>query len=105
MASGNIVSGTIEAEKIQRAHEAIKELVSEYKDVNLRVTEITRQVKENWVGKGLNEFEMQYNTLIKKIDDFGDTLEEIYDALVQAQGEYETTDDKMRQTYEMSTKQ
>lgn len=102
MAKGNIVSGTIEAEKIQRAHETIRQLVSEYKNVNLKVTEITRQVKENWVGKGLNEFEAQYNTLISKIDDFGDTLLEIYEALVQAQGEYETADDKIRQSYVMS---
>lgn len=102
MAKGSIVSGTIETEKIQRAHETIKQLVSEYKDVNFKVEQITHQVKENWVGKGLNEFEHQYQTLIKKIDDFGDTLIDIYEALVQAQGEYDTADDKMRQTYKMS---
>lgn len=102
MAKGTIVSGTIETEKIQSAHETIKELVSAYKDVNLRVTEITRLVKENWVGKGSNEFKHQYDTLIRKIEDFGDTLTEIYDALVAAQGEYDTADDKMRQTYVMS---
>lgn len=77
MAKGSVVSGTIETEKIQRAHETIKQLVSEYKDVNFKVEEITHQVKENWVGKGLNEFEHQYKTLIKKIDDFGDTLIDI----------------------------
>ncbi|GFI23086.1 hypothetical protein IMSAGC011_01863 [Lachnospiraceae bacterium] len=102
MAKGSVVSGTIETEKIQRAHETIKQLVSEYKDVNFKVEEITHQVKENWVGKGLNEFEHQYKTLIKKIDDFGDTLIDIYEALVQAQGEYDTADDNMRQAYKMS---
>ncbi|MCX4297054.1 MAG: hypothetical protein OSJ73_08460 [Lachnospiraceae bacterium] len=102
MARGSVVSGTIETEKIQRAHETIKQLVSEYKDVNFKVEEITHQVKENWVGKGLNEFEHQYKTLIKKIDDFGDTLIDIYEALVQAQGEYDTADDNMRQAYKMS---
>ena len=102
MAKGSVVSGTIETEKIQRAHETIKQLVSEYKDVKFKVEEITHQVKENWVGKGLNEFEHQYKTLIKKIDDFGDTLIDIYEALVQAQGEYDTADDNMRQAYKMS---
>jgi hypothetical protein len=102
MARVSVVSGTIETEKIQRAHETIKQLVSEYKDVNFKVEEITHQVKENWVGKGLNEFEHQYKTLIKKIDDFGDTLIDIYEALVQAQGEYDTADDNMRQAYKMS---
>ena len=43
-----------------------------------------------------------YKTLIKKIDDFGDTLIDIYEALVQAQGEYDTADDNMRQAYKMS---
>ena len=102
MAKGSVVSGTIETEKIQRAHETIKQLVSEYQDVNFKVEEITHQVKENWVGKGLNEFEHQYKTLIKKIDDFGDTLIDIYEALVQAQGEYDTADDTMRQAYKMA---
>ncbi len=102
MAKGSVVSGTIETEKIQRAHETIKQLVSEYKDVNFKVEEITHQVKENWVGKGLNEFEHQYKTLIKIIDDFCYTLIDIYEALVQAQGEYDTADDNMRQAYKMS---
>ncbi len=98
-----MTKGTIETAKIQATHEKIKQLVNTYHTMNVRVGEITATVKENWVGKGLNEFETQYNLLIKKIEDFGDTLTEIYDALVMAQGEYDTADDSMRQQFVMAT--
>lgn len=94
-----ICEGSIDTEKINAAHRQIKEIVEAYKDVNLVVSQITKKVKENWVGKGRNEFESQYNLLIKKIEDFGDTLYDIYDALVQAEADYETTDDSLRQEF------
>ena len=86
--SGNVIeSGTIETKKIREAHQEIKKIVEKYKEVNQEVSEITMKVEENWVGKGRDMFESQYNSLIKKIDDFGDTLIDIYDALVKAEGE------------------
>ncbi len=91
--------GSIETQKIYAAHRQIKEIVSAYKDVNAEVAKITQTIQENWVGKGRNEFESQYNLLIKKIDDFGDTLLDIYDALVDAEAEYETVDDELRQGF------
>ena len=97
-----IVDGNIDTSKIYATHRQIKEIVDSYKDVNLEVSQITKKIKENWVGKGRNEFESQYNLLIRKIDDFGDTLQEIYDALVQAEAEYETTDDGLRQQFVMA---
>ncbi len=98
--SGNvIVNGSIDTAKIYAAHSQIKEIVSAYKDVNFEVSQITRKVKENWVGEGRNEFESQYNLLIKKIDDFGDTLQEIYEALVQAEADYETSDNEQKQSF------
>lgn len=97
--SGIICDGHIDTEKIYATHQQIKELVESYKNVNFAVTQITNRIKENWVGKGRNEFESQYNLLIKKIDDFGDTLQEIYDALVEAEAEYEKSDDGLRQEF------
>ena len=99
-----ICSGNIDTAKIYSAHSQIKEIVESYNDVNLKVSKITLKIKENWVGKGCNEFESQYNLLIKKVEDFGDTLKEIYDALVEAEAEYETVDDKIRQQYTMAMK-
>lgn len=95
---------SIDTAKIYEAHSQIKKIVESYNDLNIKVSKITLKVNENWVGKGQNEFESQYNLLIKKIDDFGDTLKDIYDALVEAEAEYETVDDKLRQQYVMAMK-
>lgn len=100
--SKGICSGSIDTEKIYAAHSQIKVIVESYKDVNLEITKITQSVKENWVGEGRNEFESQYNLLIRKIEDFGDTLNEIYDALVKAEADYETSDDQLRQQFSMA---
>ncbi|WP_428909704.1 WXG100 family type VII secretion target [Niallia sp. Krafla_26] len=100
--SEKIVGGTIDTAQINATHSQIKEIVESYNNVNLEVSQITQKVKENWVGKGRNEFESQYNLLISKIDDFGATLKELYDALVQAEGEYEKLDDEMRQQLVMA---
>lgn len=97
--SAIICDGNIDTGKIYAAHRQIKEIVDSYKDVNLEVSQITKTIKENWVGKGRNEFESQYNLLIKKIDDFGDTLQDIYEALVEAEAAYESSDDELRQSF------
>lgn len=97
-----ICEGNIDTAKIYDAHRQIKEIVSAYKEVNTAVSNITKNVRENWVGAGRNEFESQYNLLINKIDDFGEVLQEIYDALVNAEAEYETSDDTIRQRFVMS---
>ena len=94
--------GTINTQMIYDTHRQIKELVESYKEVNLQVSRITSEVNENWVGKGHNEFQSQYKILISKIDDFGDTLQDIYDALVEAEASYEDTDDDIRQDFAMA---
>ncbi len=100
--SGEVCSGRIETDLIKDAHTKIKEIVESYKEVNLSVSNITEEVKDNWVGMGRNEFDSQYKLLINKIGDFGDTLQDIYEALVEAEKFYEDADDEMRQGYAMS---
>jgi len=100
--ANKVVSGTIDSAQIYATHSKIKEIVDSYNTVNLEVSQITQKVKENWVGKGRNEFESQYKLLISKIDDFGEALREIYDALVEAESQYETLDDEMRQQLVMA---
>ncbi|MCM1543139.1 MAG: WXG100 family type VII secretion target [Blautia sp.] len=100
--SAAVCDGNIDTSVIYDVHRQIKEIVESYKEVNIRVTAITAEVNENWVGKGHNEFQSQYNLLIKKIDDFGDTLKDIYDALVEAEASYEDTDDDIRQDFAMA---
>lgn len=91
--------GTIDTSVIFDTHRQIKEIVESYKEVNLKVSTITSEVNQNWVGKGRNEFESQYQLLIKKIDDFGDTLQDIYEALVKAEESYEEADDSLRKDF------
>lgn len=100
--SAIICDGNINTGKIYETHRQIKEIVDTYKEVNLEVSLITNKIKENWVGEGRDEFESQYNLLIKKIDDFGDILMDIYEALVEAEAEYETSDDGLRQQFVMA---
>lgn len=102
-AGAAICDGNINTKKIYAAHRQIKEIVESYKEINAEVSAITIKIQEDWVGKGRNEFESQYKLLIRKIEDFGDTLQEIYDALVEAEAEYATTDDSLRQEFVMST--
>lgn len=94
-----MIDGTINSEDIYNTHTQIKKIVESFKEVNKEVSDITKKVNENWVGKGQTEFESQYNLLIKKIDDFGDTLQDIYDALVKAEAAYETQDDNLRKDF------
>ena len=104
--SGNVMcDGSIDTKKIYATHRQIKEIVDSFKDVNWEVSQITTTIKENWVGQGRNEFESQYNLLIKKIEDFGDTLQDIYDALVEAEAEYEAADDSLRQEFVMASQE
>ena len=100
MGAGSIiVNGTIESNEIKAAHENIKKIVDAYGEAHREVSEITQKVKENWVGRGRNEFESQYRLLISKISDFGDTLVDIYDALVEAEASYQDVDWDLKQDY------
>ena len=102
--SSVVCNGNINTALIYDTHVQIKEIVESYKEVNLEVSLIKAEIEENWVGKGSNEFQAQYNILMKKMDDFGDTLQDIYEALVEAEASYEDTDDKIRQEITMSMK-
>ena len=94
-----ICDGNITSKNIRAAHEQVKTIVDEFAKVNLEVYAITKTIKDNWVGEGRNEFESQYNILSRHIEDFGDTLYDIYDALVEAEAEYGATDDELRQEF------
>ena len=89
-------SGHIDTSIIYDTH------VQAYRQANSEVARITAEVNENWVGQGQTEFESQYKLLISKIDDFGEILQDIYNALVEAEASYEDADDDMRQDFVMA---
>lgn len=91
--------GTINTGSIYNTHRQIKKIVDAYSSLNKEVSDVTETILDDWVGYGRNEFETQYSLLMAKIDDFGDVLYEIYDALVEAEAEYEELDDETRQSF------
>ncbi len=94
-----MVNGTIDGKLISETHQQIKKLVDSFQEQKKEVTEITNRAKQNWVGEGKNEFEAQYDILISKVNDFGDSLVEIYDALVKADVEFQSDDEKLKAEY------
>lgn len=99
---GVICAGTVQSERIRETHQQVKAIAEAYKNVNWEVSEITNTVRENWVGMGRNEFESQYKLLIRKIEDFGDTLQDIYEGLVEAEAAYQTTDNEIKQSFSIA---
>lgn len=88
-------NSTIKTKAIRKTHKKIKEIVKEYAEINLQVATITAKVNENWVGKGHDEFQNQHRIWLRKIEDFGDTLKDLYDALVETEASYIETDEKI----------
>ncbi len=98
-----MVNGTIDQKLISDTHQQIKELVDLFQEQKKEVTEITNRAKLNWVGEGKNEFETQYDMLISKVNDFGDSLVEIYDALVKADAEFQSVDEALKAEFKEAT--
>lgn len=97
-----IVSGHIEESDIQAAITKIQQIAMSYKEIQSTVNKTTLTAKQNWVGKGRDAFENQYDILICKIKDFGDTLEEICDGLIGADAAYQDADNSLMRSYTKS---
>ncbi len=89
---GGVGSGTIDTQAIFDTHSKIKRIVENFTLLNFKVNQTTKNVNENWVGKGANEFQFQYKQIISKLDDYGDVIKDIYDALVRSEQNYEDGD-------------
>lgn len=96
------MAGTINVEKIASARKYMYEILTSYKEIKLEVEQTTDKLKEDWIGKGRNEFESQYRLLISKVSDIGDSLQEMYEAILNAEVSYTETDDEIRQKIVMS---
>ena len=93
---GTRVAGTIKVDAIKSTREQVEKIVTRYGEINKEVAELKAEICNNWVGKGRSEYESQYEILISKIDDFGDTLVDIYNALIEAQAEYDLQDQSLQ---------
>ena len=104
MGASKLTSGTIELEYIVAARKQMYDMVHTFLEIKERINTTTEQVKSHWVGKGRNEFETQYKLLIAKIGDMGDSLDEMYEALVDAEASYGAADEDLRQSMAMNAK-
>ncbi len=90
-------SGTIQTRSIAETREQMQKIVYQFKEQKKAVADVRTLLSLNWVGEGRNEFEAQYNLLISKVSDIGDTLDEMYKALVEAEAKYQEADDTYHQ--------
>ncbi len=94
--------GTIKTEDIANAREMMRQIVVRFMEIKKTVADTRMRLNEDWVGKGRNEFESQYSLLISKVSDIGDTLDEMYNLLVEAEAKYQEADDGYHQSMVMS---
>ncbi|MBM6977007.1 WXG100 family type VII secretion target [Intestinimonas butyriciproducens] len=99
-----LTSGSIHGESIAEARKKMYDMVHEFQEIKERINDTAESVKDHWVGRGRNEFETQYSLLISKIGDLGDSLDEMYEALVDAEASYGAADEDLRQSMAMNAK-
>lgn len=97
-----LTSGTIQTVTIAEARQTMKDILEKFIVSKGKVADLRGKLAEDWVGQGRNEFETQYTLLISKVSDIGDTLGEMYQALVDAEAAYGETDDGFHQDVIMS---
>lgn len=99
---GTVGKGTIETDKIGAARAKMLEILNKFRTVQNNLDTTRKNLCEDWVGEGRNEFQTQYQLLISKVSDIGDSLDEMYQALVEAEAGYGDTDSQIRQEVVMS---
>lgn len=69
--------------------------VKTYSDILNTVKQATATLLLNWKGEGKTQFEKDYNTIFKQLEDIGDILYDLREALINAETEYYQTDDEV----------
>lgn len=100
--AGTLTQGTIQTEMIAQARDTMQQIVERFKEAKETVADVKTYVGQNWVGEGRNEFETQYSLLISKVSDIGDSLDEMFKALVEAEAKYQEADEGYHQEMVMS---
>lgn len=94
--------GTINTDEIGAARGQMLEILNKFRGIQERIVSTQQTLCEDWVGEGRNEFQTQYRLLLSKISDIGDSLEDMYNVLAEAEKEYGDTDSSIRQEIVMS---
>ena len=69
--------------------------VTEYNRIKTDVQKNVSQLLRTWDGKGKKQYEYDYDILYRQLEDIGDVLYELYDALVKAEAIYIKADEKL----------
>ena len=76
------------------AVEALKKGVVTYNDIRKNVANTTNTLFLQWQGEGKKQFEKDYNTIYRQLNDIGDIMYELRDSLIEAQAGYIQADEE-----------
>lgn len=67
----------------------------------ISVNNAKKEVLQDWVGKGRNQFETQMELMMGQLDDISEVLYEIYDALIDAEKGYIDVDEETAKQFRL----
>lgn len=93
MASGGKVT-FLDTNKFSSTISAFKSGIEDYNNIKNGVERTSNTLLESWEGKGKTQFEKDYTTIYRQMEDIADIMYELYDALVDAQSVYVLADEE-----------
>lgn len=95
MADSDIQVTHIDSNKFGTAIDAFTKGIKEYEDIISGVKDTTQTLSNNWKGKGYTQFQKDYITIFRQLEDISEVMYDLRDALVECQAAYITTDDQV----------
>ncbi len=89
----------LETQKFTDAINAFKTGVKTYNTIKQEVASTTTTLFSTWQGEGRTQFEKDYTIISRQLTDIEDILYELYNALIEAQGNYVKTDEELRRRF------
>lgn len=84
----------LDTNKFSVSVEALKKGVVTYNDIRKNVANTTNALFLQWQGEGKKQFEKDYNTIYRQLNDIGDIMYELRDSLIEAQAGYIQADEE-----------
>lgn len=86
--TGGAGIGYLETRYFESVIQAFSKGTAEYDDIRSAVGDTIDKLLPTWEGDGKKQFEYDYDILYRQLEDIGDILYELYDALVEAEAAY-----------------
>lgn len=94
-----IVEGHINGALLKQAAEEIQTLIDKYNEVQDKIKLNNSDLQENWIGVGQTNYSDVYDSLIIKVADFGQILDDMHENLLDAAADYRDSDDDLRKDF------